>query len=148
VTAESELADFIDKFAPEMQERIRSCLAKMQTQFPDAVQMVYDNYNFLVIGFGPTRRPSDAIFSLAAQRSGITLFFLQQGPQLPDPARLLRGNGKLVRSLPLETAEDLDRPDLQDLLKSALAMAAIPMEAATRGELIIKSVSAKQRPRR
>ena len=66
VTAESELAGFIAKFAPEMQCRIRGCRAKLEARFPDPVQMVYDNYNFLVIGFGPTRRASDAILSLAA----------------------------------------------------------------------------------
>src|SRR5688572_19377702 len=66
VTAESELAGFIAKFAPELQCRIRGCRVKLEARFPDAVQMVYDSYKFLVIGFGPTRRASDAILSLAA----------------------------------------------------------------------------------
>ena len=70
VTAESELAGFVAKFAPEMQCRIRGCRAKLEARFPDAIQMVYDNYNFLVIGFGPTRRASDAILSLAAHARG------------------------------------------------------------------------------
>ena len=39
----------------------------MQSRFPQTVQLVYDNYNFLVIGFSPTPKPSDSIFSLAAQ---------------------------------------------------------------------------------
>ena len=50
MTAESELAGFIAKFAPEMQCRIRGRRAKLEARFPDAVQMVHDNYNFLVIG--------------------------------------------------------------------------------------------------
>jgi hypothetical protein len=75
VTAESELAGFIAKFTPEMQRRIRGCRAKLEARFPDAVQMVYDNYNFLVIGFGPTRRASDAILSLAAYARGVNLSF-------------------------------------------------------------------------
>jgi hypothetical protein len=73
VTAESELAGFIAKFAPEMQCRIRGCRAKLEARFPGAVQMVYDNYNFLVIGFGPTGRASDAILSLAAHARGVKL---------------------------------------------------------------------------
>ena len=66
MNAESDLAGYIAKFAPEMQSRIRACRAKLQARFPDAIQLVYDNYNFRVIGFGPTRRASDAILSLAA----------------------------------------------------------------------------------
>jgi hypothetical protein len=147
VTAESELAAFIAKFAPEMQARIRGCRARLLARFPDAVQLVYDNYNFMVIGFGPTSRPSDAIFSLAAQRRGINLCFLQRGTELPDPAGLLRGTGKVVRNVPLNAAEDLERPEVQALIDAALTLAAVPMEASTGAATIIKSVSAKQRPR-
>src|SRR3954466_1091962 len=99
-----------------MQERIRRCRARMQAQFPDAVQLVYDNYNFLVIGFGPTRRPSHAILSLAAHRKGISLCFLQRGPDLPDPEHLLHGSGTVVRTLPLDSATDLERPEVQALM--------------------------------
>jgi hypothetical protein len=106
VTAESELGKFIAKFAPDIQARIRACRAKLQAHFPEAVQLVYDNYNFLVIGFGPIRRPSEAIFSLAADRNGIGLCFLQRGAELRDPEHLLRGRGKVVRSVPLRSAED------------------------------------------
>lgn len=147
MTAESDLTDFIGRFADDMQERIRACRGKMQARFPDAVQLVYDNYNFLVIGFGPTRRPSEAIFSLAAQRRGISLCFLQRGPDLPDPHHLLRGSGKQVRNLPLETADYLDRPEVGALLDAADTLATVPMDASDGWELIIQSVSDKKRPR-
>jgi hypothetical protein len=148
VSAESELAGFIAKFAPEMQERIRGCRARLQTRFPSAVQLVYDNYNFLVIGFGPTPRASDAILSLAAHRRGVNLCFLQRGPQLPDPTSILRGTGKVVRNAVLDSPDDLDRPDVSDLIDAALTLATRPMNPSEGPELIIKSISAKQRPRR
>ncbi len=148
MTAESELAAFVEKFTPDMQSMIRDCRAKMQARFPEAVQMIYDNYNFLVIGFGPTARPSDASFSLAAHARGVTLCFLQRGAELPDPTSILRGSGKVVRNVKLESADDLDRPDVSALIDAALALAEIPMDASEGFQLIIKSVSAKQRPRR
>jgi hypothetical protein len=148
MTAESELEGFIAKFAPDMQVRIRSCRAKLQALFPTAVQLVYDNYNFLVIGFGPTSCPSDAVFSLAAHRRGVSLCFLQGGRDLPDPSHLLRGSGSMVRNLALDSAEDLDRPEVRALLDTAADRATVPMDASQRGELVIRSVSAKQRPRR
>jgi hypothetical protein len=118
VTAESELAGFIAKFAPEMQCRIRGCRAKLQARFPDAVQMVYDNYNFLVIGFGPTGRACDAILSLDAHARGVNLCFLQRGPKLPDPTSILRGSGKVVRTVALDSPDDLDRPDVGALIEA------------------------------
>jgi hypothetical protein len=146
--AEAELSRFIDKFSPELQDLIRGCRAKVQALFPDAVQMVYDNYNFLVLGFGPTTRPSDAVLSLAAHRRGINLCFLQRGPELPDPEHLLRGSGTVVRTVSLAAPEELDRPAVRALIDAASRLAAVPLEASDGAQLIIKSVSAKQRPRR
>jgi hypothetical protein len=148
MTAEADLAGFIAKFAPEMQSRIRGCRDKLEARFPRAVQLVYDNYNFFVIGFGPTRRPSHAILSLVADRRGVRLCFLQHGAELPDPTSILRGAGNVVRSVALETPADLDRPDVAALIEAALGRAVTPMQQAAGPELIIRSVAAKQRPRR
>ena len=57
-----------------------------------AIEMVYDNYNWLVIGFCPTERPSEAIFSIVMPPGRVTLCFLQ-GAGLSDPAKRLQGTG-------------------------------------------------------
>src|SRR5689334_2412044 len=144
---EKQLAGFIAKFAPENATRIRAARKKMRTLIPRAIELVYDNYNFFVIGYSPTERPSDAIFSLAAQVKGVNLCFLQ-GAGLPDPDRLLRGSGSLVRSIRLETARTLDRPEVRALIQVALARARVPVGPQSAHQLIIRSISAKQRPRR
>jgi hypothetical protein len=145
---EASIDGFIAKFAPEMQRRIRECRIRLQSRFPEAVQLVYDNYNFFVIGFGPTPRPSETIFSLAAHRSGVNLCFLQRGPELPDPTSILRGSGNVVRNVALGSADDLDRPDVQALIDAALKLAARPMDDAEGPQTVIRAVSRKQRPRR
>lgn len=78
----AQLDGFIAKFTPEMAAQIHSVLEKMQARLPGAVQIVYDNYNFFVVGFGPTERPSEAIFSIAADAHGVRLCFLK-GPACP-----------------------------------------------------------------
>lgn len=146
-TPEKQLAQFIDKFTPDMAKRIRAARAKMRKRIPQALELVYDNYNFFVIGYGPNEKAGDAIFSLAAQAKGLSLCFLQ-GAKLPDPKRLLRGSGNVVRNIRLETADVLDEPDVDALIAVALERAKTPLDAKGRHQLIIRSVSAKQRPRR
>ena len=146
-TPERQLAAFIAKFTPEMARRIRAARAKMRKRIPTALELVYDNYNFFVIGYGPNEKAGDAIFSLAAQARGLNLCFLQ-GASLPDPHRLLRGSGNVVRNLRLETADTLDAPGVEALIALALKRAKTPMPARGAHQLIIKSISVKQRPRR
>ena len=78
----------------------------------------------------------------------MTLCFLQRGPDLPDPTGILRGSGKVVRNIALAGPEDLDRDDIAVLVDAALALARVPMEDSVGPRVIVKSVSAKQRPRR
>jgi hypothetical protein len=144
---ERQLGEFIEKFTPEMGKLIRAARAKMRGFMPHALELVYDNYNFFVIGYGPSEKAGEAIFSLAAQAKGLSLCFLQ-GAKLPDPHKLLRGSGNVVRNIRLESADALDDLKVRQLIDIALARAKSPMSADGHHRLIIKSVSAKQRPRR
>jgi len=146
-TPEKQLAGFIAKFTPEIATLIRGARKKMRERLPQAIELVYDNYNFFVIGYGPSEKASQAIFSLAAQAKGVSLCFLQ-GAGLPDPNGLLKGNGNVVRSIRLESAATLDRAEVRALIKAALVRAKSPIDPKCVHQLIIKSVSAKQRPRR
>jgi hypothetical protein len=146
-TPERQLASFIAKFAPEMAAFIREARKTMRKRLPHALELVYDNYNFFVIGYGPSERASEAIFSLAAQAKGVSLCFLQ-GAGLPDPKGLLRGSGNVVRNIRLETVATLDRAEVRALMNTALERAKVPLDPKVVHSLVIKSVSAKQRPRR
>ncbi len=145
---EAQLAAFIAKYSPETAAEGRAALAKLQRLVPGAVQIVYDNYNGLVVGFCPSERASDAVLSLLFTPRWITLCFLQNGPKLPDPNRLLRGSGTTVRSIRLESATDLDKPPIRALIAEALDRARVPISGRGQGSLVIRSISAKQRPRR
>ena len=75
--AKRRLDSFLAKYSPEIEAFARRALAKMRKLVPGAIEMVYDNFNWLVIGFGPSERPLDAIFSLVLPPSAVTLCFLQ-----------------------------------------------------------------------
>ena len=147
VSAETQLRGFIGKFDPKHQAVIRGARRALRKRFPTATELVYDNYNFFVIGYGPTERPSDSIVSIAAAANGVGLCFIR-GASLPDPAGILQGSGRQTRFVRLPSAEILEKPEVQALLQAAADRANMPMPARGKGKLIIRSISAKQRPRR
>ena len=146
-----QLASFIQKFTPEIANLAATVLAKMRTLYPTALELVYDNYNALAIGFGPTERASEAIFSIAIFPRWISLFFLQAqkaATALPDPENRLQGSGNVVKHIRLASAETLDEPAIRALMQEAAARAVVPFDPRNKHRLLIKSVSARQRPRR
>jgi len=145
--ASAQLNRFLGKFDPAMAELIRECRSALRKRFPAANELVYDNYNFFVIGYGPTERPSDCVASLAANSKGVNLNFLF-GATLRDPHRILQGTGGQNRFVRLEGVATLSKPEVRDLLAAAVAQSELPFPKSGAGKLIIRSVSEKQRPRR
>jgi hypothetical protein len=146
-SAERRLDGFLAAFTPEIEALTRVVLEEMRRRLPNAVEMVYDNYNALVCGFGPTEKVSHAIFSIAIYPKHLNLFFLQ-GVELPDPKGLLQGEGTVVRHIRIDDEKTLDRADVKTMMTLALKMAEVPMDKKATYRLMIKSVSPKQRSRR
>ena len=143
----SQLKSFLAKFDPAMAKLIHACRSAMRKRFPTANELVYDNYNFFVIGYCPTEVPSDCRISLAANSKGVHLNFLD-GSKLPDPHKLLQGSGSLNRFLRLENAAALNKPEGNALFAAAEAQTHPAFAKSGAGKLIIRSVSKKQRPRK
>ena len=144
---EAQLAQFIEKFSPANQALIRGVRDALRKRLPSAHELVYDNYNFFVIGYCATERPSDCIVSLAASAKGVSLSFYR-GAALPDPDGLLQGIGTQNRFIRLESPSTLSDPAVEALIRMAVSGAPAPLAADGQGRLVIRSISAKQRPRR
>ena len=144
---EAQLKGFVEKFDLKHQKLIWAARRALRKRFPTANELVYDNYNFFVIGYCPTQRPSDYIVSIAGAANGIGLSF-NHGASLPDPHKMLLGSGVQNRFIRLESAATLDRPEVKALLAAAVAQNKAPLPEKGKGKLIIRSISAKQKPRR
>ena len=142
-----QVASFLGKFDPSVATLLRACRAVLRKRLPTAVEMVYDNYNFFVIGYCSTPRASDCIVSLTGSSNGAGLCFIH-GAKLPDPKGLLLGSGKQTRFIRLPSASLLKTPGVEALIKTAIAGARTPLPSSGKGRTVIQSVSAKQRPRR
>jgi hypothetical protein len=146
VSAARQLAGFLARFNPPIAKLARAARTRLRKRLPGAIEMVYDNYNALVVGYSPTERPSDAILSIVIFPKKVSVCFVQ-GKQLPDPQRVLLGDGNQVRFITLdEGAAILDTPAIRALVSEAIAFGETPF--AGRGRLVIRSISKKQRPRR
>ena len=143
----TQLDGFIAKFSPEIAAMTQAVLQKMRKRYPTAQVLVYDNYNALAIGFGPSEKAGEAIFSIAVYPKWVSLFFLQ-AKGVPDPEGLLKGSGNVARHVVLGSPGDLDVPAIMAMMEAAVEVAKTPLVETGKGRLVIKSVSAKQRPRR
>ncbi len=146
-SAEAQLAGFLAKYDAEIAALAEVIRAEMRKLYPTALELVYDNYNALAIGFCPSERTSEAIFSIALYPRWVSLFFLQaQG--LHDPDGILKGSGSVARHVVLTSPDVLHYPAVRALMQEAETRAKVAFDPGGEHRLIIKSVSAKQRPRR
>jgi hypothetical protein len=148
MTPREQLDGFLDRFLPDVAKRARGALAKLRKLLPGAMELVYDNYNALAIGFAPSERASEVIVSVAVFPKHPSIFFMQDGVKLPDPTGRLRGQGTRVRHIVLDDAAILDAPDVRELIALAMKRAKVPLDPKARRAIVIKSIAAKQRPRR
>ena len=145
---EKELTSFIGKYSPEVRAIANKALAHLRKLLPAANELIYDNYNALVVGFAATERASDAVISIALYPRWVNLYFLY-GATLQDPHKILKGSGSRVRRLRIDDdATILNTATVQSLLTAALKASRVKSDSNRRGKIIIKAVAAKQRSRR
>ncbi len=85
---------------------------------PAPLEMVHATRKVAGYGFGT--RYADMVCSLIPSKGGVKLG-LAYGASLPDPNKLLAGQGKVHRHVNFTTRADIKRPGVKLLLKAALA---------------------------
>jgi len=119
----------------------------LRKRLPAAVELVYDNYNALAIGYGSSEKKGDLIVSLAVYARDVNLYFIYC-VALADPHGLLLGSGNQGRFIRLESAAMLDRREIDDLVEAAIAETDTPLPTRGKGYTVIKSISLNRRRRR
>ncbi|MBO0857614.1 MAG: DUF1801 domain-containing protein [Chloracidobacterium sp.] len=146
-TPEEQLSGFIARDLPEIGALARSALSKMRKRLPSGFRTGVRQLQCARNRLRPDRaRLGRDFFRVALYPRWVSLFFLHAG--IPDPQKLLKVGGKAARHIVLERVADLDKPAVKALMKRALERCVKPMDSSSPGRIIIKSNSAKQRPRR
>src|SRR6266436_8460975 len=147
-SAETQLRGLIARFAPGHQRLIGTMRRWLRKRLPTAHEVVYEYHDFFVISYSPNEHGYEGVLAIRASANGVRLYF-NRGKELPDPAKLLQGSGKQTRSINVEDASTLARPQVASLIDEAIARNRVPFAGAGRGSVVIRSASAKQRrPRR
>ncbi|HEV8410168.1 MAG TPA: hypothetical protein VGQ30_06650 [Gemmatimonadaceae bacterium] len=84
--------------------------------------------------------PLDVELAAGAQSAadGVALYF-NRGKELSDPSKLLKGSGKLVRSIELDGASTLARPEVVRLIEEAIERNRVPFARTGRGPMVVRS---------
>ena len=141
-TPEAVLRSLIEKLEPKEQKLFRSVRAALRKRFPTANEVVYDYSHSLVVGYSPTERGIESAVSIATRDGGVRLYF-SNGPQLPDPKKLLLGSAKQVRYVALDAASRLADPDVDALVVAAIERATVPLPSEGKGKVIIRTGAEK-----
>ena len=141
--AEAELRRLITKFAPAHQRLVGTMRRWLRKRLPTAHEIVYEYSNSSVISYSPNEHGYEGVFAIRASANDVRLYF-NQGQQLPNPAKLLRGSGQ-ARWIQLESASTLADPAVARLIEEAIARNRVPFAPTGRGPVIIRPVSAKRR---
>jgi len=117
--------------------------------YPETNELIYDNYNAVAFGWSLSDKLGDVFCSIALARDHVNFGF-NRGVDIPDPAKILLGNGNQYRYIRVREKEDFPEEYMKELLASAYANAIArlkPGKNLFKGETIVKSISpVKRRP--
>lgn len=150
--APRELKKFLQPYDQGVQELALDLRALVLDEMAPCYENIYDAYSAVAIGYGMSERLSDGILHIAVYAKHVNLGF-NDGATLPDPKRILKGDGNRIRHIPIKTPQDLQRPELRAYIRRARKKALA--EAKKLGELpgkkldgvisAVKAVYAKKR---
>lgn len=107
----------LEQYDPKIQSLGMAARNAVITAFPGAAESVDEKARMLAYSYGPGYKGMVAtlIFSKGGVKIGIPF-----GATLPDPARLLAGEGKVHRHIALKDPAELKAAAVKALLKNSL----------------------------
>ena len=145
-TPARQLASLISRLEPAHRKLARTARAALRHRFPTAIELVYENFHALAIGYSPTEEMAGCIVSLTINPMGARVTFLN-GATLPDPRHVLEGSGDQTRFISLQTAAALARPEVEALIQAAIAQSKVPLPSEGTGNTVIKSTAVHEHSR-
>ena len=116
--------DWLTNLAPELRAITKQLRAVARNNMPKAQEFIHQD----VIRYSIKDSPSDQICYIAPQKKGYVNFGFFFGAGLPDPEKLLIGEGKRLRHVKAWSVEEAKNPALSKLIAATWKEAPISIE--------------------
>jgi hypothetical protein len=147
-----DLLKFLAPFAAEVQEKALWLRDFVWDQYPQANELIYDNYNAVAFGWSPTEKVGHTFCSIAVGRTSNNVHFgFYWGAELADPEKLLIGNGNQYRYILVHNTADFPKAYITQLVQEAWSNSLKKVKdpkQIVQGKTITKSVSAAKREKK
>ncbi len=147
-----DLLKFLKPFDDEIVERVLWLREFAWDLYPQANELIYDNYNAVAFGWSPTDRVGHTFCSIAIGRTSKNVHFgFYWGSELSDPEKILLGEGNQYRYILVPDKKKFPKGYIKKLVKEAYAnsMAKVKdKKQIMQGQTIVKSVSDKKREKK
>jgi len=146
-TPPKELVGFLEPYAPGVRELALAVRDAVLAELVPCHENMYDAYNAVALGYGPSERLRDAICHIAVYPKHVNLGF-NRGALMADPHGLLAGTGKWIRHITFKTVAELAQPAVRQYLRQARAQAEMenPVRAQGNGVTsVVRAVYARRR---
>ncbi len=151
-----DLLKFLQPFPDQVKEIALWLREFVWDLYPDANELIYDNYNALAFGWSPTDRLGHTFCSIAIGRSTMNIHFgFYWGSEITDPDKILLGKGNQYRYILVKNKNDFPKAYIKKLLKEAYSNSLAKVKPARpvsgdksqicKGTTITKSISASKR---
>lgn len=109
--------EIVSQASPQVRQLAEKARSLIQKVYPAVVEVPWPKQRIIGYGVGP-KKMSEHYCYISVSKNHINLGFMY-GAELPDPSRLLGGEGKLLRHVRITQPEQLSDPALEELLRLA-----------------------------
>jgi hypothetical protein len=109
---------FLAQYSREAREISLSLHTLILDVFPNAIEQIDPKSGIIAYGFTKNSYKG-LVCAIQPHMKHVNLMF-SKGIQLPDPAKLLDGTGKLARHIKLRSEAEIQNPALRKLLEEAI----------------------------
>jgi hypothetical protein len=113
-------------------------------------EFIYDAGYTVAVWYSSTGRMMEGACFIAVYTKHVNLGF-SRGALLPDPHRLLKGTGKSMRHITMQTRGDVERSEVRDYIRFAIAEAQddpVPGEQRPKPRRVVTTVKSWRRAKR
>ena len=132
-----QLLGFLAAYDPSIADMALALREIILDEVPDASESIYQVYT-VAIWFGFSGKMKDMFCYIATNAKHINLGF-PRGASLPDPNRVLEGDGKTMRHIKFASERDLERAFVRRYIQAAIEQVGAAAAAGGTGKTVVKT---------